>query len=175
MNLTTGTISTDPTNETDITNKKYVESAFTNNIDFDLLRKNCEKETAKTFIGINAKAIIDQIMSRYENIEISEKEIIQCRFEVLEYLDIIDKKYSGYCFVTDVDVEFSPKLKLYALANGNEIPVKIDRKIFAKKQVRRGDIIKVEDQYRKNKKKKVNGEWIDLEEKEWWISEYKIC
>ena len=41
LSLTSGTISTTPTNDTDITNKKYVESAFTNNIaSADLVKYN---------------------------------------------------------------------------------------------------------------------------------------
>ena len=40
--------------------------------------------------------------------------------------------------------------------------------------IRRGDIVKVVDQYQKPKMKKVNGEWIETDEKEWWISDYKI-
>lgn len=161
-------------------NKKYLsqykkETAFENHIDFDILRSCCQSETAKTFMGIDSKKIINVIMKKYENIKTSEKEMIQYRYEVLEYLDIIDKKYSGYCFVTDLNVDYSPKLKLYALANGNEIPVKIEKKIFKSKPLKRGDVIKVENQYKKPKKKKVNGEWVETDEKEWWISEYKIC
>ena len=41
LSISSGTISTDPTNDTDITNKKYVESAFTNNIaSADLVKYN---------------------------------------------------------------------------------------------------------------------------------------
>lgn len=31
-------------------------------------------------------------------------------------MDIVDKKYAGYCFVEDLNVDYSPKVKLYALA-----------------------------------------------------------
>lgn len=160
--------------------KKYVsqykkETAFEKNIDFDILRKNCENETAKTFMKIDAKKIVNEIMRAYESITTTEKEAIQFRYDILGYLDIIDKKYAGYCVVTDLSVDYSPKLKLYALANGNEIPVKIEKKIFSNHPLKRGDIIKVENQYRKNKMKKIDDKWVEIDEKEWWISEYKIC
>ena len=77
--------------------------------------------------------------------------------------------------ITDINVEYSPKLKLYALANGNTIPVKIDKKTYARQPLKRGDIVKVIDQYRKNKMKKVDGKWVESDEKEWWIREYKVC
>ena len=43
------------------------------------------------------------------------------------------------------------------------------------KKYKRGDIIKVLNQYKQPKKKMINGEWIDTGEKEWWISDYVIC
>ena len=74
-----------------------------------------------------------------------------------------------------MNVDYSPKLSLYALANGNTIPVKISKKIFKDKPLKRGDIIKVLDQNKQPKKKKLNDKWVDSEEKEWWITDYKIC
>lgn len=161
-------------------NKKYLsqlkkETAFSLNIDFDIIRKHCQNETPKTFMKIDAGAIINEIMSCYKDIKTSEKEMLQYRFEVLEYLDVVDKKYKGYCFVTDLNVDYSPKIYLYALANGNTIPVKISKKDFKTKPLQRGDIVKVEHSYKKTKMKKVGTEWVQSDEKEWWVDEYKIC
>ena len=100
--------------------------------------------------------------------------MIEARKEVLGYIDIIDKKYAGYCVCTDLNVDYSPKVKLYALANGTTIPVKVNKKIFKSNPIKRGDIIKVSNQHRENKMKKVDGEWIETGEKEWWITEYKV-
>ena len=150
------------------------DKAFSLNIDFDIIRKYCEKETVKTFMGIDSKAIIEDLSSLITD-KSTLKERLQSRFEVLDYMDVIDKKYSGYCFVTNLNVDYSPKLSLYALANGNTIPVKISKKIFKDKPLKRGDIIKVLDQNKQPKKKKLNDKWVDSEEKEWWITDYKIC
>lgn len=159
-------------------NKKYLtqfkkDTAYELGIDFDIFRRNCGSETAKTFMKIDPKGIISEIMKEYENLETTEMEVIRYRHDVLGYLDIIDKKYAGYCFVTDLNSEYSPKLKLYALANGNEIPVKIDKKTFKNQPLKRGDIIKVLKQDKKPKTRKVDGKWVKLEEKEWWITEYQ--
>lgn len=150
------------------------DKAFSLNIDFDIIRKYCEKETVKTFMGIDSKAIIEDLSSLITD-KSTLKERLQSRFEVLDYMDVIDKKYSGYCFVTDLNVDYSPKLSLYALANGNTIPVKISKKVFKDKPLKRGDIIKVLDQNKQPKKKKVNDKWVNSKEKEWWITDYKIC
>ena len=150
------------------------DKAFENGLDFDILRKYATKETPKMFSGIDSVGMVKELITSIPNEKTSLKSIIGYQIENLGYIDIVDSKYAGYCVVTDLNVDFSPKLKLYALANGNTIPVKIDKKTFAANQVRRGDIIKVENQYRKNKMKKENGQWIQSEEKEWWLSEYKI-
>lgn len=161
-------------------NKKYLqqckkETMFQSSIDFDIIRKHCEFETVKMFMGIDAKAILNDITIQIPNEKDSFKEIIQRRLDVLGYIDIVDKKYAEYCVALDLNVDYAPRLKLYALANGNTIPVKVSKKIYKDNPIRRGDIVKVEHQYRKSKMKKVDGEWIETDEKEWWISEYKIC
>lgn len=160
-------------------NKKYIqqckkETMFENHIDFEIIRSHCQNETVKMFTKVDAKAVIKDIISTLNNTKDSFKEIIQKRLDVLGYIDIIDKKYAGYCVATDLNVDYSPKVKLYALANGNTIPVKISKKIFTSNPIKRGDIVKVEHQYKKPKMQKVDGEWIETDEKEWWISEYKV-
>lgn len=151
------------------------EKIFEEGLDFDIVRKYASKETPKMFSGLDSVGLLDELISKIPNEKTSLRTIITYQLENLGYVDVVDKKYAGYCVVTDLNVEYSPKLKLYALANGNTIPVKIDKKTFAGKQLRRGDIIKVENQYRKNKMKKLDGKWVETNEMEWWISEYKIC
>ena len=159
-------------------NKKFLTQlkktkAFELGIDYDIIRKHCESETVKTFLKIDAKAIIYDLMIGFTG-NVTLKEKINARYDVLGYMDIVDKKYAGYCVVTDLNVDYSPKLKLYALANGNTIPVKIDKKTFKTCPLSRGDIIKVTDQIKKPKSKKVDGKWIkDENDKEWWLLEYK--
>lgn len=151
------------------------EKAFKDNVDFDLLRKYSTKETAKMFTGIDSVGLLNAFIREVPNEKTSLKTLISYQIENLGYIDIVDKKYSGFCVVTDLNVDYSPRVKLYALANGNTIPVKINKKIFAKNQLRRGDIVKIKNQTKKNKTKKINGEWVDIDEKEWWITDYEVC
>jgi DNA polymerase-3 subunit alpha len=151
------------------------ERAFLENLDFDLIRRHSNKEATKTFMELDSVGLLNELVSSLPVRETTLRTVIAYQLENLGYIDIVDKKYAGFCVVTDINVDYSPKLKLYALANGNTIPVKVDKKTYAAKQAKRGDIIKVERQCRRNKRKKVDGEWVETEEKEWWISEYKIC
>lgn len=152
------------------------DKALEDRLDFDLLRLCSQKETPKMFSELDSVMLIKELI---KNI-IPEKKTplkikIAYQIEHLGYVDIVDKKYAGYCVALDLNVDYSPRLKLYALANGNTIPVKVSKKIYKENPIRRGDIVKVEHQYRKPKMKKIDGEWIEIDEKEWWISEYKIC
>ena len=150
------------------------EKAFDLNIDFDVFRSHCGSETVKTFMKIDAKSIVDELAKKFKE-KSSEKEKLQRRYEVLGYMDVVDKKYAGYCFVTDLNVDYSPRLNLYALANGNTIPVKISKKLFKQNPIKRGDIVKVISQEKLPQKKKIDGQWTETDEKEWWITAYQIC
>lgn len=143
-------------------------------LDFDLIKKCCEKETPKMFSGLNSLKLIKEMSSGFKSMEIDLKTKIQYQLDILGYVNISDKRYSRFCVVTDLNVNYSPRISLYALANGNTIPVKISKQIYKKHPLKRGDIVKVIDQYRKPKSKKVNGEWIQTDEKEWWVTDYKV-
>jgi len=151
------------------------DKALEDKLDFELVRKYSQKETQKTFMGLDSMALLNELVQRIPNDKTDIRTKIAYQMENLGYVDIVDKEYAGYCVALDLNVDYSPRIKLYALANGNTIPVKVSKKIFKEYPIRRGDIVKVEDQYRKPKMKKVDGNWIETDEKEWWISEYKIC
>lgn len=151
------------------------DKIFEQDLDFDLVRKHAGKESPKMFTQLDSIGLLTDLIKGIPNEETSLKTKIKYQIENLGYIDIVDKKYSGYCVVTDINVDYSPKLKLYALANGNTIPVKIEKKIYKEKQAVRGDIIHVKNQCRKNKMKKVDGKWIESDEKEWWITDFEIC
>ena len=149
------------------------EKLYEEGLDFDVVRKYAGKETPKMFSNLDSVGLINELISTIPNEKTTLRTIIAYQIENLGYVDVVDKKYAGYCVVTDLNVDYSPKLKLYALANGNTIPVKIDKKIFKNQPLRRGDIIKVIRQNKKPKMRKVEGKWIETEEKEWWVTEYE--
>ena len=149
------------------------EKLYEEGLDFDVIRKYAGKETPKMFSNLDSVGLINELISTIPNEKTTLRTIIAYQIENLGYVDVVDKKYAGYCVVTDLNVDYSPKLKLYALANGNTIPVKIDKKIFKNQPLRRGDIIKVTRQNKKPKMRKVEGKWIETEEKEWWVTEYE--
>ena len=151
------------------------DKALEDNLDFEVIRSCSQKETQKTFMGLDSISLLNKLVKEIPDEKTSLKTKIAYQIENLGYVDIVDKKYAGYCVALDLNVDYSPRLKLYALANGNTIPVKVSKKIYKENPIKRGDIVKVENQYRKPKMKKIDGEWVETDEKEWWISEYKVC
>lgn len=151
------------------------DKALEYGLDFDVLRECSGKETQKTFMELDSVKLLNKLLQNVTNEKTDMRTKIAYQIENLGYVDIVDKKLAGYCVALDLNVDYSPRLKLYALANGNTIPVKISKKIFKQNPIRRGDIIKVTNQYKKQKMKKVDGEWQETDEQEWWVSEYQIC
>lgn len=151
------------------------DKALEYGLDFDVLRECSGKETQKTFMELDSAKLLNKLLQNIPNEKTDMRTKITYQIENLGYVDIVDKKLAGYCVALDLNVDYSPRLKLYALANGNTIPVKISKKIFKQNPIRRGDIVKVTNQYKKQKMKKVDGEWQETDEQEWWVSEYQIC
>ena len=151
------------------------DKALEYGLDFDVLRECSGKETQKTFMELDSAKLLNKLLQNIPNEKTDMRTKIAYQIENLGYVDIVDKKLAGYCVALDLNVDYSPRLKLYALANGNTIPVKISKKIFKQNPIRRGDIVKVMNQYKKQKMKKVDGEWQETDEQEWWVSEYQIC
>lgn len=151
------------------------DKALEYGLNFDVLRECSGKETQKTFMELDSAKLLNKLLQNIPNEKTDIRTKIAYQIENLGYVDIVDKKLAGYCVALDLNVDYSPRLKLYALANGNTIPVKISKKIFKQNPIRRGDIIKVTNQYKKQKMKKVDGEWQETDEQEWWVSEYQIC
>ena len=152
------------------------EKAFENGIDFDVLRECSTKEAPKTFTGVDSNKLIHALVKDLPNYSPTLQQRVHYQQELLGYINIINKKYKGVCVVTDLSVEYTPKIQLYALANGNTIPVKIPKKIFADNPLRRGDIIKIgTGYYKKPKSVKFNGQWIKSKtETEWWVEDYSL-
>ena len=150
------------------------DKAFEEGLDFDIIRKYSTKETPKTFTGLDSMGMINELVQSISDNGTDVRTRIAYQLDNLGYIDIANKKYAGCCIVQDLNVDYSPKLNLYALANGNTIPVKIDKKTFKINPLKRGDIVKVTRQNKRPKMKKIDGQWMESDEKEWWITEYEV-
>lgn len=154
------------------------EKAYADGIDFDLLRECSEKEAPKTFMKLDSDKLIAKLVASLKCEPVTLRGRIYYQQDLLGFVNVVDKRYKGMCVVSKLSTEYTPRLSLYALANGNIITVKIQKKIFNNNPLREGDIIKISDggYYKRPKWTKVGEKFVASEtEKEWWLTDYQIC
>jgi len=144
-------------------------------IPYDLIRRNALKESEKTFTKVNMDGLLHDFIKvmPYEKTTFVDK--VKYQLQNLGYIDIVDDLYKSYVVVLDVETKYTPKVKVYALANGNTISVKVAKKDFNKNPLQVGDIIQVTDQKKKARvKMSSDGRFVPLEnEFDWWLTKYR--
>lgn len=142
----------------------------------EAIKAYCHKETDKTYMQIDFYGLIKDIESNVPFIDISDYEKASYQQTILKHVSIIDKKYKGIAVVSAVDTKYSPKITCFALANGNTIECKIDKRTYAGGQLEEGDVIEIKDTVAKPRQtKNENGKWVDVPgTKVYWITGYRI-
>jgi DNA polymerase III alpha subunit len=140
----------------------------------ELVKAFSHKETDKTYMMIDMYGMVKELNS-IEFGDITSILKAQYQYEVLNNVNIIDRKCKGIAIVQSVDTKYSPKLECYALANGNTLDVKIDKRSFKKNPLKEGDAILIKNIIPKPRQtKNEDDEWVDIPDtKVWWITDYK--
>jgi DNA polymerase-3 subunit alpha len=145
-------------------------------IPLELVRKNAEKESEKTFTKVDMNGLLHDFVAvmPYEKTTFVDK--ISYQINDLGYVDIVSQDYKGYVVVMDVETKYTPKLKVYALANGNTITVKVAKKDFNKNPLQKGDVVRVTNQKKKARvKMSPDGKFVPVEnEFDWWLTKYDV-
>lgn len=138
------------------------------------IEKYATKETEKMFTGVDTLSFLKELETTIKNDTLSLCVVIKTQTEYIGYVDIIDEKYKSVVVVISLDTKYSPKLKVYALANGNTLELKIDKKTYCKNILGVGDIIKIDNFYYKPQQtRNEQGKWVDVPDtKVLWLSEY---
>lgn len=138
------------------------------------VRQFAEKETEKMFTSVNTYALLRYLVRISEKPKTTIIDIIKNQDQLLGYIDVKDKRYSGMGYVTDVNTKYAPKLKVYALANGNTLDCKIDKRTFNCNKLNKGDIIRIEGfTHKPQMKKGENGFEPIPGTKVLWLTKYK--
>lgn len=141
----------------------------------DVVRKYANKETPKTFCGIACRLLLKDIVGCMSVPKRSLSERVKSQIDYLGYVDIVDKSYSGYAAVIDIDTKYSPRATLYSFKNGNNVLCKISKRLYSKNKITVGDIIRITGQQQKPKMQKIeDGSFIPIDgTKELWITDYR--
>ena len=87
----------------------------------------------------------------------------------ISYTDPTLEKNIG--FVINIDTKYSPKITMYMLATGETIVYKLPKKSYERNPFNKGDILKFNTEERQ-KSRKVDGQWVKLDEYESWMTNY---
>ena len=103
------------------------------------------------------------------------KEQIRAEIEYYGYeTTTIEKSPSSVYMVTEIDTKYTPKLRLYNLKTGEVKYAKCKKNDMKKNQFGEFNIIQVKKLVERNKRKKVNDEWVETDEKELYLTEWNV-
>ena len=135
---------------------------------------NGVRETEKQYVGFDMSQILNNIENRTPDENISVKEQVSYEADLLGYISATYDVNKSICFVLDLETKYSPKAKLYSLGSGREVVVKITKGPFSKNPFQKGDIICAGRMEEKFKSIKTEDGFQKTEDKEWWMTSWKM-
>lgn len=138
------------------------------------IRQFAEKESDKMFTKVDTYHLLKYLVAIIEIPQTSIVEKIKYQSELLGYISIKNEQYKGIGFVTSVDSKYAPKLKVYALANGNTIDCKVDKRTFNCNKLSVGDLVRIEGTTYKPQQRKTETGFEPIPgTKVLWLTKYK--
>jgi len=141
----------------------------------ELVQKYAVTETEKQyrFDPESMEALLNEVINDIPNEELPLVERLDAEREYLGYISYVDPKLENTGLVISVDTKYSPKITVYMLGTGETVIYKLQKMLYQKKPFDSGVIIKFYAEERQ-KSRKVDGQWVKLDEYEPWITNYLI-
>ena len=141
------------------------------NLTEELMNKYSNKKTAKMYKDIDIEGLMKELVDKVEDKDIKLKDKLKTEIELLGYASTsISSINENLVYIKKID-EFKNKKSytyyttVYEIKTGEEKRYRInDYKIYMEYPFKEGDIIKVCDEHKSNKKKQVDGKWIILKD-----------
>jgi len=140
----------------------------------DVLQSELFTQTEKQYKLSDSMAVLRIIEEREEDKNFDIKDQIDFESEVLGYIGMTYDVDKRICYVLNVETKFSPKITLYCLQNGKNVICKINKSMYSANPVKKGEIIQAINFEQRFKQIKTETGWQKTDEKEWWLSQYKI-
>ena len=132
------------------------------------------KATEKKYKITDSDGLLKELCSMIPQVEVPIQSKInwQCEFFGFCSLVIPDKKNVGY--VMDLNTNWSPRITIYQLWDGQTITYKLQKKAYEKNPFNKGCLLQFHSEMRNKSRKDENGQWIKLSEQEPWITNYLV-
>ena len=133
------------------------------------------KLTEKQAREIDIKGLMNYCISKLENKELPMKDIFLAMMEYQGYIDYKDETWNKDVYVvTNIKTtKWSTFIGLYNLHDGTQKELKVDKRTFTRNPLQQYDTIYAIIEER-DKKKKVDGQWVSTGEKQSILANYRI-
>lgn len=153
-------------------NKNYKKEGLKNS---NFIKMFAESETEKMYRNVDTEKLIKYIASVLPNEKDKLGVLASYQAEYMGNVSLINPEANkNECIVLDVNTKYTPTLKLYRLQNGDIIEVKVSKKDYFDKPLQKFDNVYVASCNKKQKIKKVDNEWVKIDEYNYYITYYKI-
>ena len=145
------------------------------NLPMELVEKYAVSETAKQyrFDYDSMNKLLRDYAAMIPDTDIPLRTRLEAELEYLGYIGYTNPAMVGTGLVTDLNTKYSPKITIYMLDTGESTTYKLSKAAYQKNPFDKGAIIRFNSEMR-NKSKKIDDEWVKLDEKEPWITNYII-
>ena len=145
------------------------------NLPIELVQKYAISETAKQykFDSPSMDNLLREFAEMVPDGEIPLRTRLESEAEYLGYISYTNPKFQNTGFVLNVDTKYSPKISVYHLDTGVTTTYKLAKAAYQKNPFDKGNIIKFYSEERQ-KSRKIDGEWVKLQETEPWIANYIV-
>ena len=159
----------------DFYNGKKIIKKDKRNLPLDLVQKYATSETEKQyrFETVAMNNLLREFAAMIPDGDIPLRTRLEAEAEYLGYISYTNPKFQNTGFVLNVDTKYSPKISLYHLDTGTTTTYKLAKAAYQKNPFDVGNIIKFYSEDRQ-KSRKVDGEWVKLQETEPWITGYIV-
>ena len=144
----------------DIYNKYYSKKQFSKDklpCDEEIIKKYSNKETVKLFKDIDMVGLMRELINNLNNEDIPLKERLEVELDKLNMITYIDKTYNdNVCIITEENSNSygTTFLTLYQINSGKTNTIKVDKRYFKKKPIKKFDMIVIGDIKQEDVKRK---------------------
>ena len=141
----------------------------------EIVKMYAKKETEKQFTQVDTVGLVEYMASKLEDKDISIREIFEAEMEYVGYISYKDSSYNKkVCVISNIEENRWGTIfaTLYCLKTGKSLTLKVDKRYYNSKPLEQYDVIMIGEIVQKFKKKRVEGKWINTEEKEYILKSY---
>lgn len=153
--------------------KKIIKKDKLGGMPVELVEKY-STQTEKQYRLTDPDAFLSELCTMVPKFDVPLRSRIHWQSEFLGYISLTIPEKRNYGYVMKVDTKYSPKVTVYELDTGRTSTYKVKKAMYQRNPFDVGYVLRFETEYRNKMRKDESGQWITLDERELWISNYLI-